>query len=71
MAVQMIAVGEETGELAAMLEQVARVYEAEGRRAIKNLLALLEPALILVLTGITLLIALSILIPIVGMSAGL
>jgi len=71
MAVQMIAVGEETGELASMLEQVARAYEAESKRTIRNLLALLEPALILVLTGITLLIALSILVPMVGMSAGL
>ncbi|NLG83230.1 MAG: type II secretion system F family protein [Firmicutes bacterium] len=71
MAVQMIAVGEETGELASMLEQVAKAYEAETRRTIRNLLALLEPALILILTGITLLIALSILLPMVGMSAGL
>lgn len=71
LAIGMIAVGEETGELPKMFEQVARGYDAEARRTIRNLLALLEPALILCLTAVTLLIAMSILIPLIRMSAGM
>jgi len=71
MAIQMIAVGEETGELSHMLDQVARGYDGEVHRAIRNLLSLLEPVLILVLTAMTFLIALSILIPVVSLTSGL
>lgn len=70
LAIRMIAVGEETGELPSMLVQVARNYDREVRRTVRNLLSLLEPALILVLTGVTLLIALAIMVPIVRMSSG-
>lgn len=46
LAVQMIAVGEETGRLDHMLLRVADTYDAEVRLAVKRLLALVEPALI-------------------------
>ena len=66
----MIAVGEETGELPNMLDQVAKGYDGEVRIAMRNILSLLEPAMILGLTAMTLLIALSILVPIVSMNTG-
>lgn len=47
MALQMIAVGEETGRLEAMLESVADTYEATARRGLRNFLTVLEPAVIL------------------------
>jgi general secretion pathway protein F len=47
LALQMIAVGEETGRLEAMLESVADTYEDNARRSLKNFLTLLEPAVIL------------------------
>ncbi len=47
LALQMIAVGEETGRLEAMLESVADTYEETARRSLKNFLTLLEPAVIL------------------------
>jgi len=47
LALQMIAVGEETGRLEAMLESVADNYEEAARRSLKNFLTLLEPAVIL------------------------
>lgn len=47
MAIQMIAVGEETGRLEAMLMSVADTYEEISRRSLKNLLVILEPAVIL------------------------
>lgn len=47
MALQMIAVGEETGRLEAMLESVADTYEATARRGLRNFLTVLEPVVIL------------------------
>lgn len=47
MALQMIAVGEETGRLEGMLDAVADTYEERARRSLRNVLTLLEPAVIL------------------------
>lgn len=47
MAIQMIAVGEETGRLEAMLSSIADTYEENARRSLQRLLVLLEPAVIL------------------------
>jgi general secretion pathway protein F len=47
LALNMIAVGEETGKLEAMLTEVAGYYDQEVKRGTKRLTALLEPALIL------------------------
>ncbi|MEO1134001.1 MAG: type II secretion system F family protein, partial [Cyanobacteria bacterium J06639_1] len=51
MAVQMISVGEETGELDAMLVKVADFYELEVEEAVKSLTSLMEPLMIVVLGG--------------------
>lgn len=47
LALNMIAVGEETGKLEGMLTEVANYYDQEVKRSTKRLTALLEPALIL------------------------
>ncbi len=47
LALSMIKVGEETGQLEAMLIKVAVVYEKTLREAVKRLISLLEPAMIL------------------------
>ena len=47
LALNMIAVGEETGKLEAMLTEVAVYYDQEVKRSTKRMTALLEPALIL------------------------
>jgi len=49
MVVQMVAVGEQTGALEAMLSKIADFYEDEVDEATANLLALLEPIMILFL----------------------
>ena len=67
-AVQMIRVGEESGELTAMLFRVAEVYERGLRSALKRALALLEPALILILGVVVAGIVLSILLAILGVN---
>jgi general secretion pathway protein F len=48
-AVHLLEVGEETGRLDDMLLQIADTYERELRTAIKRLIALFEPAMILVM----------------------
>lgn len=47
LALQMIAVGEETGRLEEMLSSVADTYEETARRGLQRFLVLLEPAVIL------------------------
>lgn len=51
MVVQMINIGESTGNLEVMLSKIADFYEAEVDRAVDNLTALLEP-MILVILGV-------------------
>lgn len=64
MVVNMIAIGEESGNLEEMLSRVARTYDQEVDRAVKAMTALLEPLMIIVLGGIVGFIVLSILLPI-------
>jgi len=47
--VHMVRVGEETGRLEEMLLKVAADFEAEVRRLVKRLMALLEPGIILIM----------------------
>jgi general secretion pathway protein F len=49
MALQMIKLGEETGRLQEMLEKVSVTYDKEIKTAIHRMLAMLEPALIVIL----------------------
>ncbi|BAY18064.1 type II secretion system protein [Nostoc sp. HK-01] len=49
MSIQMISIGEETGELDGMLMKVADFYEDEVEQAVKALTSVLEPIMILVL----------------------
>ncbi len=67
-AVQMIRVGEESGDLPSMLERVADVYERELQTSLRRALAVLEPALILVLGVVVAGIVMSILVAILGVN---
>jgi general secretion pathway protein F len=67
LAVQMIAVGEETGQLDEMLLQVAEVYDREVGTSIKRAMALLQPAMILVLAIVIALLIFSIASPMFDM----
>lgn len=49
MVTQMIAVGEQTGAMDAMLQKIADFYEQEVDNAVKDMLTLLEPVIILFL----------------------
>jgi type IV pilus assembly protein PilC len=52
MVAQMIAVGEETGNLDTMLSKVADFYEDEVAAAVKALTSILEPLMIVIVGGI-------------------
>jgi MSHA biogenesis protein MshG len=60
---QMIAIGEETGELPALLDEAAGFYEREVDAALKNLTASIEPLLIIFVGGMVLVLALGIFMP--------
>ena len=51
MAIQMISIGEETGELDKMLSKVADFYEDEVEQAVKALTSIMEPIMIVLLGG--------------------
>ncbi len=48
LALQMLAVGEESGKLEQLCARIADVYDGEVRRALRTAVAMIEPALILV-----------------------
>src|SRR3989338_2032200 len=68
--VQIIKVGEETGELGAILHTLSSFYEREVRNVVDTLVGLIEPVLIVSLgLGVGLLLT-SVLIPIYNISSG-
>ena len=64
---QIMAVGEETGELDALLIEVAEMYERETDYAIKGLSAAIEPLLLLIIGGLVLVLALGVFLPLWSM----
>jgi general secretion pathway protein F len=66
--VQMIAVGERSGELTQMLKKVSDAYDHQVETTVGVLTSLLTPVLILFMGGIVLMIVLSVLLPIFDMS---
>ncbi len=65
--VNMIDVGEETGELDAMLLKIADNYDEEVDVAVASLVSLLEPLMVLVLGGVVGLIVVAMFLPMVAM----
>lgn len=69
--VQMIKIGEETGELGHILETLAKFYQREVVNAVDTLVDLIEPVMIVMLgLGVAFLLA-SVLIPIYNISASI
>jgi general secretion pathway protein F len=67
----MISVGEASGELDTMLNKVADTYDELVGHALKRLLDLLGPLLLLFVAGVVVLILLSTLLPIMNLTANL
>jgi type IV pilus assembly protein PilC len=63
LAIQMISIGEETGEIDSMMMKVADFYEDEVEQAVKALTSVLEPIMMVFLAGMVALILLSMYLP--------
>lgn len=68
MVTHMISVGEKTGQLEEMLENVSRAYESDVETKVATLTSLLEPLVIVVMGGMVGFIAMAILMPLVQMN---
>lgn len=64
----MVAVGEETGTLDAMLDKVADAYEDEVDRAVEALSSMIEPILIVFMGGIVGFIVISLFMPLIKLA---
>ena len=71
LAVELLAVGEESGELDTMCVRVATTYDTEVSRSMKVAVSLLEPVMILVFGGLVGLVALAMLQAIYSVNANL
>ncbi len=69
LALQMIAVGEESGELEAMLTRVADTFDIEVKNNVDRLLAALTPAVTIFLAVVIAFIMMAILLPILSLSS--
>ena len=61
--IQMIVVGEETGKLEDMLQEVTEFYEREVEYDVKRLSSLIEPLLTVAIGGLVLILALGVFLP--------
>jgi type IV pilus assembly protein PilC len=65
LALDMIGVGERSGSLKEMLDEVATFYDAESEVRLEQLTTILEPAILLVMGGVVITILLAIYLPII------
>ena len=65
LALDMIGIGEKSGSLREMLDEVATFYDAEAEVRLEQLTTLLEPAILLFMAGIVVVILLAIYLPII------
>jgi type IV pilus assembly protein PilC len=71
LALDMIGIGERSGSLREMLDEVATFYDAEAEVRLEQFTTLLEPMILMVMAGIVITILLAIYLPIIQMiSAG-
>jgi MSHA biogenesis protein MshG len=70
LALQMIAIGEETGAVGEMLDEVADFYEREVDHDLENMSAAIEPLLIVVVGAMVTVLALGVFLPLWDMAAG-
>jgi general secretion pathway protein F len=68
MVIQMISIGEKTGELAEMLKNVSDIYEEQVSAKIEGMTGLLEPLLIIMMGGIVGFMVLSVFVPLLEMN---
>ncbi|MBF0386668.1 MAG: type II secretion system F family protein [Candidatus Omnitrophica bacterium] len=70
MAVQMIRVGEETGELSKMLGHVSVFYKEQVQEFMKNISVLIEPVMLVVMGGVIGTMVVAMFLPLLSISTG-
>ncbi len=70
LAIDMIGIGERSGSLREMLDEVATFYDAEGEVKLEQLTTTLEPAILVLMGGIVVIILLAIYLPIIESISG-
>jgi general secretion pathway protein F len=68
MVVDMIGVGERSGEIEHMLERSAEALDEEVRSNVETMAGLLEPIMILAMAGVVLFVVLAVLLPVFEMN---
>ena len=68
MLLHMVASGESSGELDAMLDRVAAYQQAEVERIVSTLVTLLQPLMLLFMGGLVMFIVMAVLLPILNMN---
>ena len=68
MLLHMVASGESSGELDAMLDRVALYQQAEVERIVTTLVTLLQPLMLLLMGGLVMFIVMAVLLPILNMN---
>jgi general secretion pathway protein F len=71
LALQMIEVGEQAGELDSMLLKVADVFDVESKRGIDRMLAALVPTLTVVMAAMVAVIMLAIMLPLMSLTSNI
>jgi len=71
MVVRMIAIGERSGALEALLEKIAEFYDSQVKATIKSMTSLIEPMLICFMGGIVGVVILSVFLPILNIIGNL
>ena len=69
LSIEMIEVGESTGALPGMLNSVAEFYEEDVQTALTAALALIEPAILIVMGGVVVTILIALYLPIFNLGA--
>ena len=67
----MLSIGEETGAIENMLDKLAEYYEDEVEQATEQVMAAIEPLIILLLAGVIGTIVLAVIMPMASMYSGL
>jgi Type II secretory pathway, component PulF len=69
LAVEMIGIGEESGNLESMLDNIAATYDGDVKHSLSLFMALFEPILIFIMVGVIGILAVAILLPVINMNS--
>ncbi len=71
LAIEMIEVGESTGALPQMLNSVAEFFEEDVQTNLTAAMSLIEPAILILMGGVVLIILIALYLPIFSLTAGM